>query len=77
MWILSYPFICFHYRKYLNVKFLQAAKEAKALEAAKINLEKQVEELNLCLESEKRMRVMYLFIVNENAQLWNKAPQVY
>jgi len=51
------------------VKFLQAAKEAKALEAAKINLEKQVEELNLSLESEKRMRVMYLFIVNENAQL--------
>ena len=33
-----------------------AAKEAKALEAAKINLEKQVEELASCLEAEKRMR---------------------
>ncbi|KAJ1427614.1 P-loop containing nucleoside triphosphate hydrolase [Sesbania bispinosa] len=35
---------------------IQAAKEAKALEAAKINLEKQVEELTLCLQTEKEMR---------------------
>jgi len=41
---------------------VQAAKEAKALEAAKNNLEKQVKELTLCLEEEKTMRVIYLFI---------------
>ena len=41
---------------------MQAAKEAKALEAAKNNLEKQVKELTLCLEEEKTMRVIYLFI---------------
>ncbi|CAL0318531.1 unnamed protein product [Lupinus luteus] len=35
---------------------IQAAREAKALEAAKVNLEKQVEELTSCLETEKRMR---------------------
>lgn len=49
--------------KYHNFKFLQAAKEAKVLEAAKINLEKQVEELTSILETERRMRVIYLFIV--------------
>ncbi|KAK7273729.1 hypothetical protein RIF29_14791 [Crotalaria pallida] len=37
-------------------KLKMAAREAKALEAAKINLEKQVEELTLSLQSEKRMR---------------------
>ncbi|KAK7308383.1 hypothetical protein VNO77_41987 [Canavalia gladiata] len=37
-------------------KLRMAAKEAKALEAAKNNLAKQVEELTLCLETEKRMR---------------------
>ncbi|TKY69095.1 Myosin-7 protein [Spatholobus suberectus] len=37
-------------------KLKMAAKEAKALEAAKNNLEKQVQELTLCLETEKRMR---------------------
>ncbi|XP_061374694.1 myosin-6-like [Gastrolobium bilobum] len=37
-------------------KLKMAAKEAKALEAAKNNLEKQVEELTSCLETEKRMR---------------------
>lgn len=52
----------------LTFKFLQAAKEAKALEAAKINLEKQVEELTMSLQAEKRMRVVYLFIVNENVE---------
>lgn len=46
----------------MSFKFLQAAREAKALEAAKINLEKQVEELTLSLQTEKRMRVIYLFI---------------
>ncbi|KAL2339400.1 hypothetical protein Fmac_007340 [Flemingia macrophylla] len=35
---------------------IQAAREAKALEAAKLNLEKQVEELTLSLETEQRMR---------------------
>ncbi|XP_027362425.1 myosin-10-like [Abrus precatorius] len=42
-------------------KLKMAAKEAKALEAAKINLEKQVEELTLCLETEKRMRMELQF----------------
>ncbi|XP_057445257.1 myosin-6-like isoform X2 [Lotus japonicus] len=37
-------------------KLKMAAKEAKALEAAKINLEKQVEELTMSLQAEKRMR---------------------
>ncbi|XP_019462258.1 PREDICTED: myosin-7-like isoform X16 [Lupinus angustifolius] len=37
-------------------KLRMAAREAKALEAAKVNLEKQVEELTSCLETEKRMR---------------------
>ncbi|XLR05925.1 hypothetical protein S83_072123 [Arachis hypogaea] len=37
-------------------KLRMAAKEAKALEAAKKELEKQVEELSLSLESERRMR---------------------
>ncbi|XP_050887190.1 myosin-6 isoform X1 [Lathyrus oleraceus] len=37
-------------------KLKMAAKESKALEAAKIHLEKQVEELSECLETEKRMR---------------------
>ncbi|WJX10583.1 hypothetical protein P8452_01285 [Trifolium repens] len=37
-------------------KLRMAAKESKALEAAKLNLEKQVEELTSSLESEKRMR---------------------
>ncbi|XP_012567832.1 myosin-8 isoform X2 [Cicer arietinum] len=37
-------------------KLKMAAKESKALEAAKVVLEKQVEELTLCLEKEKRMR---------------------
>ncbi|KAG4944860.1 hypothetical protein JHK87_040867 [Glycine soja] len=35
---------------------IQAAKESKALEAAKNNLEMQVKELTSCLETEKRMR---------------------
>ncbi|MED6185847.1 hypothetical protein PIB30_060943 [Stylosanthes scabra] len=35
---------------------IEAAKESKALEAAKKELERQVEELSLSLESEKRMR---------------------
>ncbi|XP_058724156.1 myosin-7-like [Vicia villosa] len=37
-------------------KLKMAAKESKALEAAKLNLEKQVEELSEILETEKRMR---------------------
>ncbi|XP_029126576.1 myosin-7 [Cajanus cajan] len=37
-------------------KLKMAAREAKALEAAKLNLEKQVEELTLSLETEQRMR---------------------
>ena len=37
--------------------FLQAAKETGALQAAKSKLEKQVEDLTLRLQLEKRMRV--------------------
>ena len=49
-------------KKNLNFNFLQAAREAKALEAAKKDLEKQVEELTMSLQTEKRTRVIYLFI---------------
>jgi len=50
---------------------VQAAREAKALEAAKNDLEKQVKELTSCLEEEKTMRVISLFTVNENAEACN------
>ncbi|KAK7349017.1 hypothetical protein VNO80_23844 [Phaseolus coccineus] len=43
-------------RRSLAAIVIQAAKEAKALEAAKNNLEKQVKELTSCLEEEKTMR---------------------
>lgn len=43
---------------------MQAAKETKALEAAKNNLAKKVKDLISFLEEEKTMRVIYLFIVN-------------
>lgn len=76
MWILSSSLTKNSFLKILNFKILQAAKESKALEAAKLNLEKQVEELSEILETEKRMRVIYLFIVYENAKSWNWVPHV-
>lgn len=47
---------------------MQAAKETGALQAAKEKLEEEVQELNYCLEKEKRMRVIHLFAVDQNVK---------
>jgi len=72
MWLFYFP-ICIVNQFtptniYINLNLVQAAKNTKALEATKNNLAKQVKDLISSLEDEKRMRVIYLFIVNENVK---------
>jgi len=52
---------------------MQAARETGALQAAKSKLEKQVEDLTLRLQLEKRLRVIYygFFVPTANSSNFN------
>lgn len=52
---------CLSLEAFLSISFLQEANEAGALRLAKSKLEKQLEDLTLRLQLEKRLRVWLIF----------------
>lgn len=56
---------CLSLEAFLSISFLQEANEAGALRLAKSKLEKQLEDLTLRLQLEKRLRVWLILFVLE------------